>query len=77
MSEQTIHSDTTAIQTDERVHSTFRSILVRQETGLIIILFLMCAFLTITTDTFLTARNIFNILLFFSWIAISAFGQSR
>jgi ribose transport system permease protein len=50
--------------------------LARQEFGLIFILLILCGFLALTTDTFLTSRNIFNVLLFFSWIAISAFGQT-
>lgn len=76
MTERTFGADDVTQRTNERVHGTWRSILVRQETGLILILLAMCAFLTITTDTFLTTRNIFNILLFFSWIAISAFGET-
>jgi ribose transport system permease protein len=62
--------------TKENVRSRLRAITARQEIGLIFILFIMCAFLTWQTDTFLTSRNIFNNLLFFSWIAIAAFGQT-
>jgi ribose transport system permease protein len=76
MSERSIGTDTVVALSDERIHRGWRAILARQETGLIIVLLTMCTFLTITTDTFLTARNIFNILLFFSWIAISAYGQT-
>lgn len=61
---------------EESVRSRLRAIMARQEIGLIFILFIMCAFLTWQTDTFLTSRNIFNNLLFFSWIAIAAFGQT-
>ncbi|MDK2897539.1 MAG: ribose transport system permease protein [Candidatus Atribacteria bacterium] len=43
---------------------------------LIFILLAMVLFLGITTSTFLTATNIFNVLRAFSWIAIAAFGQS-
>lgn len=52
------------------------NVLARQEIGLIVVLLLMSGFLALRTDTFLTTRNIFNVLLFFSWIAISAFGQT-
>jgi len=60
----------------EGAKSRLRSILARQEIGLIFILFIIGAFLTWQTDTFLTSRNIFNNLLFFSWIAIAAFGET-
>lgn len=43
--------------------------------GILLILFLLVASLSIFTKTFLTPTNIFNILRAFSWIAISAFGQ--
>lgn len=56
--------------------SRLRTIIARQEIGLVIILFILCAFLTWQTDTFLTSRNIFNNLLFFSWIAVAAFGET-
>ncbi|MFQ5858743.1 MAG: ABC transporter permease [Anaerolineae bacterium] len=52
------------------------AVLARQEIGLIVVLLLLGGFLALRTDTFLTTRNIFNVLLFFSWIAISAFGQT-
>jgi len=45
-----------------------------QEIGILIILFVLCLFLSLTTETFLTSTNIFNILRAFSWIAISGFG---
>lgn len=45
-----------------------------QEIGILIILFALCVFLSLTTETFLTSTNIFNILRAFSWIAISGFG---
>lgn len=47
-----------------------------QEIGILIILFVLCFFLSVATPTFLTSTNIFNILRAFSWIAISAFGIS-
>lgn len=43
--------------------------------GILLILILMVASLTIFTKTFFTSTNIFNILRAFSWIAISAFGE--
>jgi ribose transport system permease protein len=43
---------------------------------LLLILLVMAAYLGIHTKTFLTSTNIFNVLRAFSWIAISAFGQS-
>jgi ribose transport system permease protein len=52
----------------------YRFILV-QEFGVFIILALMCVFLSLTTKTFLTSTNIFNVLRAFSWIAIAAFGE--
>ncbi len=76
MSEETVNSEAFAEPKDERIHRGFRTITSRPEFGLFIILLLLCGLLTITTDTFLTSRNIFNILLFFSWIAISAFGET-
>ncbi len=45
-----------------------------QEIGILIILFVLSTFLSLTTETFLTSTNIFNILRAFSWIAISGFG---
>ncbi|ACI19619.1 ABC transporter permease [Dictyoglomus thermophilum] len=45
-----------------------------QELGILVILFLLSLFLSLTTETFLTSTNIFNILRAFSWIAISGFG---
>ena len=53
----------------------WRSIVGRQEFGIVLILLAMGVFLSLYTDTFLTSTNIFNILRAFSWIAISAFGQ--
>ncbi|ODS36579.1 MAG: ribose ABC transporter permease [Candidatus Altiarchaeales archaeon WOR_SM1_79] len=47
-----------------------------QAITLLLILIALGAFLSIHTRTFLTPTNIFNILRAFSWIAISAFGQS-
>lgn len=54
----------------------FRSLFGRQEFGVALILLGLIVFLTLYTDTFLTATNIFNILRAFSWIAISAFGEA-
>jgi ribose transport system permease protein len=55
---------------------SWRSIVGRQEFGVFMILVAMMTFLTLYTDTFLTSTNLFNILRSFSWIAISAFGQT-
>lgn len=43
---------------------------------LLVILIVIGALLGIRTKTFLSSTNIFNVLRAFSWIAISAFGQS-
>ncbi|MEJ5247067.1 ABC transporter permease [Caldilinea sp.] len=40
-----------------------------------VIFLLWVIFLSLATDTFLTTRNVFNMLRAFSWIAIAAFGQ--
>ena len=74
MSEQTVgtRNESTATTAGQMVSSFF----ARQEVGLLLILLAMSAFLTWQTDTFLTSRNIFNNLLFFSWIAIAAFGET-
>ncbi len=53
----------------------WRRFFMVQEFGVFIILALMCIFLSLTTDTFLTSTNIFNVLRAFSWIAIAAFGE--
>ena len=47
-----------------------------QVVTLLLILIGLCVFLSFHTKTFFTSTNIFNILRAFSWIAISAFGQS-
>ncbi|MGC9397624.1 MAG: ABC transporter permease [Anaerolineae bacterium] len=54
----------------------WKDFIARQEFGVFVILLLMVVFLSLYTDTFLTSTNIFNILRAFSWIAISAFGQT-
>jgi len=54
---------------------TWREIVGRPESGVVLILLAMAGFLSLYTDTFLTSTNIFNILRAFSWIAMSAFGQ--
>ncbi|GAH05644.1 unnamed protein product, partial [marine sediment metagenome] len=43
---------------------------------ILLILIALGTYLSIHTGTFLTSYNIFNILRAFSWIGISAFGQS-
>jgi ribose transport system permease protein len=55
---------------------TWRGVLRAQEIGIFVILMAMVALLSLTTSTFLTSVNIFNILRSFSWIAISGFGES-
>jgi ribose transport system permease protein len=74
MSDQTEvpRNESTATSASQGVRNFF----ARQEVGLLLILLAMSAFLTWQTDTFLTSRNIFNNLLFFSWIAIAAFGET-
>lgn len=53
----------------------WRDLIARPEFGVFLIMLVLVVALTITTDTFLTATNISNILRAFSWIAISAFGE--
>jgi len=74
MSEQTVVSRNESTATSAR--QVLRNFFARQEVGLLLILLAMCTFLTWQTDTFMTSRNIFNNLLFFSWIAIAAFGET-
>jgi ribose transport system permease protein len=52
-----------------------RRVVTAQEAGILLVLILMGLFLTLQTGTFLTSRNLFNVLRAFSWIAISAFGE--
>ncbi|MFP4344828.1 MAG: ABC transporter permease [Anaerolineales bacterium] len=54
----------------------WQDIIARQEFGVFMILLVMMVFLSLYTNTFLTSTNLFNILRAFSWIAISAFGQT-
>ena len=74
MSDQSVVSRNESTSTS--VSLVVRHFFARQEVGLLLILIAMGAFLTWQTDTFLTSRNIFNNLLFFSWIAIAAFGET-
>jgi ribose transport system permease protein len=74
MSDQTVVPRNESTSTS--VSLVVRHFFARQEVGLLLILIAMGAFLTWQTDTFLTSRNIFNNLLFFSWIAIAAFGET-
>ena len=53
----------------------WRNLVARPEFGVFLILLVLVVALTTSTDTFLTATNLSNILRAFSWIAISAFGQ--
>ena len=61
---------------DSKLTRALRVVLNTQEFGVFLILVLLCVFLSLTTDTFLTSRNILTVLLFFSWIAIAAFGET-
>lgn len=67
---------TTTTKTNGKTFKTggYRFIMV-QEFGVFIILALMCLFLSLSTKTFLTSTNIFNVMRAFSWIAIAAFGE--
>jgi len=65
----------------ERSQKKFSGLLINglrrnQVITILLILIAMSAYLSIHTRTFLTSYNVFNILRAFSWIAISAFGQS-
>lgn len=63
----------------ERLRSSWlgnlRRTITAQEIGIVLILFVMGLFLSLTTDTFLTGTNIFNVLRAFSWIAVAGFGE--
>ncbi|MFW6138183.1 MAG: ABC transporter permease [Spirochaetota bacterium] len=61
---------------DIRKKLSLKALFNRQEVGIIIIFIVWCAFLGLTTRTFLTSNNIFNMLRAFSWIAVSAFGEA-
>lgn len=74
--DQSIPAEQISNSNAEDFNTKLKAFFARQEVGLIIILLVLGAFLTWQTDTFLTARNIFNNLLFFSWIAIAAFGET-
>ncbi len=54
---------------------SWRDIVRGQEAGVFVILATMVIVLSVSTNTFLTSTNIFNILRAFSWIAISGFGE--
>jgi len=55
---------------------TLKSVLRRQELFGVTSLLLVITFLSLSTDAFLTATNLSNIALYFSWIAIAAIGES-
>jgi ribose transport system permease protein len=63
------------LKSSARQGLTWRDIVRAQEIGVFVILMAMVVFLSLTTSTFLTSVNIFNILRAFSWIAISGFGE--
>ena len=54
---------------------TLREIVGGQEIGVFVILLVMGIYLSLTTDSFLTPVNLFNILRAFSWVTVSAFGE--
>ncbi len=54
---------------------TWREIVRGQEIGVFIILLAMGAYLSLSTETFLTSVNLFNILRAFSFVTVSAFGE--
>ena len=54
---------------------TLREIVGGQEIGVFVILLVMGIYLSLTTDSFLTSVNLFNILRAFSWVTVSAFGE--
>lgn len=55
---------------------SWRVLLSRQELVVLILLFIVGAFVSLQSNTFLTSNNLFNIARAFSWIAIAAFGES-
>ena len=63
------------LKSSARQGLTWRDIVRAQEIGVFVISMAMVVFLSLTTSTFLTSVNIFNILRAFSWIAISGFGE--
>ena len=58
------------------VQGHWRSLVSRQYLFVLLSLFLVGAFLSLNTDTFLTSNNLFNVARAASWIAIVAFGES-
>jgi ribose transport system permease protein len=67
-----------SVKAETRVQArgiNWRDLVARPEFGVFLIMLVLVVALTATTDTFLTATNVSNILRAFSWIAISAFGQ--
>ena len=70
---------TQATTSQERTNGSgfqWQSYVSVQEAGILVIFLVWCTFLSISTDTFLTTRNVFNMLRSFSWIAIAAFGET-
>lgn len=54
----------------------WNNLIVRHELVLLVLMLAIGAFLSLATDTFFTANNLFNVSRAFSWIAIAAFGES-
>jgi ribose transport system permease protein len=59
-----------------RLSTWVTSALRRPEAGIVLVLLILCAILGITTRTFLTVENLFNIARNYSDIAISALGMT-
>jgi ribose transport system permease protein len=59
-----------------RFKHVWHSLISRQEFVVFGLLVAVGTFLSLQTDTFLTANNLFNVARAFSWIAIAAFGES-
>jgi ribose transport system permease protein len=57
-------------------YRSWRQLFNRQEVGIFLLLLVIGAFLSFTTDTFLTSNNLLNVARNFTWIAIPAFGES-
>lgn len=68
--------ETKSVRSFKAGNQIWKDLIARQEFGVFLILLFMMVFLSVYTDTFLTSTNLFNILRAFSWIAISAFGQT-
>jgi ribose transport system permease protein len=59
-----------------RIRTIIGWALARPEAGIVLVLFLLCLILSLSTRTFLTVDNLFNILRSYSDIALSALGMT-